>query len=141
MKKCSNDEIIVNQGEKNRTLYKVTIGKVASYLNYGKPDELLIGVISAPACFGELSVLLGHPSPYTYVAMGDTAVLCVPEDKFESFVEANPRNAEQIMQNMSRHQSMLNLNMSMLADELMALVKSGRVDQKTVTRLVERYSS
>lgn len=139
MKRYNYDDIIVRQGSEDKHLYKVTSGKVAAYLNHGEPDEILIGIISAPACFGELSLLLGQPSPYTYIAMSDAAALCIPEDKFESFVEGNPRNSIEIMRTMSRQQSMINLNMSMMAEELMELARSGSLDKKAVTRLVERY--
>ena len=81
------DEIILRQGELNRNLYKVLSGNVALYINYGEPEEYLVGLLGFPNCFGEMTILSHQPSYYTVVALEKTAVLRVPETNFEAFIQ------------------------------------------------------
>ena len=79
------DQIILKQGDPDKSLYKILSGQVAVYINYEKDDEYLVGIQAYPSCFGEMTILSGQPSFYTVVALTDTKILCVPEENFESF--------------------------------------------------------
>ena len=69
MKKFSEDEVIIREGETYEEMYKIVSGRAALYLQYGTENEYLIGVLSDGKCFGEVSVLTGKPSPYSVVAI------------------------------------------------------------------------
>ena len=78
------DDIVLKQGDPDKSLYKILSGQVAVYINYGSDDEYLVGIQSFPSCFGEMTILSGQPSFYTVVALTETKILCVPEENFEA---------------------------------------------------------
>ena len=133
------DEVIVNQGEHSPYLYKVISGNVALYFNYGKPEEYLVGILSMPRCFGEMSMLAGLPSPYTIVAINEVVLLKVTEDSFDSFIRDNHQNAVMIMKTMARNVTLANMNMTMLMDELKEISKAEVVDEEALKRLTDQY--
>ena len=112
------DEVIVKQGDPDKSLYKIISGKVALYMNYLKENEYLMGIQTFPSCFGEMTVLSGKPSLYTVVAITEAKILRVPEEDFEVFIQDNPTNAISIMKTMAKNISLLNMNIKMLTDEL-----------------------
>ena len=115
---CKENQVIVRQGDTEKSLYKVISGSVALYINYKRKDEYLVGVLSFPKCFGEITLLTGEPSYYTVVALTDVRVLRVPEANFEAFIQADPQNAMNIMKTMARNFSMVNMNMNMLIEDI-----------------------
>lgn len=102
-------DIILQEGEYNKTLHKILSGKVALYMNYGKTNEYLIEVLSFPQYFGEVSILIQHPCYCTAVAAEDTAILHLPEENFEEFIKNNPQNAILILKAMAKSLDSLNL--------------------------------
>lgn len=112
------DEIILKQGDPDKSLYKIISGQVAVYINYEQDDEYLVGIQSFPSCFGEMTILSGQPSFYTVIALTDTKILCVPEENFENFIQNNPANAIAIMKTMAKNISLLNMNVKMLNEEI-----------------------
>ena len=107
MKKFSEDEVIIREGETYEEMYKIVSGRAALYLQYGTENEYLIGVLSDGKCFGEVSVLTGKPSPYSVVAISDIMVMRIGADRFESFISQNPHNTAEIMKNMANSIVML----------------------------------
>ena len=112
------DDIVLKQGDPDKSLYKILSGQVAVYINYGSDDEYLVGIQSFPSCFGEMTILSGQPSFYTVVALTETKILCVPEENFEGFIQNNPANAISIMKTMAKNISLLNMNVKMLNEEI-----------------------
>lgn len=112
------DDVIVKQGDPDKSLYKIISGKVALYMNYTKDNEYLMGIQTFPSCFGEMTILSGKPSLYTVVAITETKILRVPEENFESFIQDNPVNAVAIMKTMAKNISLLNMNIKMLTEEI-----------------------
>ncbi len=112
------DEVIVRQGDKEKALYKVIHGQVIVYLNYGKSDEHVVGVISKDGCFGELSILCGSPQPYTVVAYGDGMLMRVAEENFDSFIQNNIQNVKAIMRNLGNALIRSNKNLELLLDDI-----------------------
>ncbi len=139
-KKYSEDDIVIKQGESSNCIYKVMSGSFALYYNYGTENEYLLGLVSSPGFFGEMMVLTGRPSDYTVVAVNDASLLCIPESCFDSFIENNPKNAVVIIKTMAKNMSMLNMNMSMLVEELSAIGSAEQVDNDAVKGLAEKYS-
>ena len=91
------DQVVLQQGDRSRCLYKVLSGSVGLFLNYGQKDEYLVGVTSAPHCFGEMTVLAGKTNPHTVVALKENTVLMrVPESHFDSFIQDNHHGAKRL---------------------------------------------
>ncbi|MBQ7594612.1 MAG: cyclic nucleotide-binding domain-containing protein [Synergistaceae bacterium] len=116
--KYSADDIILKEGEINKSIYKVISGRAVCYLNYGTDDEYLLGSLQENNVFGEYSLLTGKPGIYTVVAYSDMLVLRIGRDEFQKFIEMNSDNAIKIMQNMARMLNVMKYNIDMLRNEL-----------------------
>ena len=126
------DDVIVKQGDPDKSLYKIISGKVALYMNYMEDNEYLMGIQTFPSCFGEMTILSGKPSLYTVVAVTETKILRVPEDNFESFIQNNPVNAVAIMKTMAKNISLLNMNIKMLTEEIAYMSEQMEVQEETL---------
>ena len=135
----AEDEIVLEQGDASKCLYKVLSGSVGLFLNYGREDEYLVGAVSAPHCFGEMTILMGKPNPYTVVALKESVLMRVPESNFEHFIQDNHQNAIMIMKTMARNLAMVNMNMNLLIDELKEIGKAENVDKDAIKRLAAEY--
>ena len=102
-------DIILQEGDYNKTLHKILYGKVALYLNYGKANEYLIETLSFPQYFGEVSILTQHPCYCSAVAIEDTGILHIAAENFEEFIQSNTQNAILIMKTMAKSLDSLNL--------------------------------
>ena len=129
MKKFSEDEVIIREGETYEEMYKIVSGRAALYLQYGTENEYLIGVLSDGKWFGEVSVLTGKPSPYSVVAISDIMVMRIGADRFESFISQNPRNTAEIMKNMANSIVMLKANVGMMSEELTEILNTLEKDK------------
>lgn len=118
MNRVDDNTIILKEGDRNTCLYKVVYGSLTYYINYGKEDEFLIGVLGKGKCFGAVGFLSKQPSPYTYVTNSESLILEVQEKDFQDFVTKNPKNAIDIMTSMSKQVSLLQTHLSMLIGEL-----------------------
>ena len=135
MKTVAADEIIIHEGQTNEILYKVLQGSFAIYFNYGQKDEFLIGVIAKGKCIGNVSYLIGGPSPYTVVANEESLVLEVTKDNFQDFIINNPRNAIDIMVDMGKIINMYNKHIEDLLSELDENAKVSKDRSETIHRL------
>ena len=129
MKKFSEDEVIIREGETYEEMYKIVSGRAALYLQYGTENEYLIGVLSDGKWFGEVSVLTGKPSPYSVVAISDIMVMRIGADRLESFISQNPRNTAEIMKNMANSIVMLKANVGMMSEELTEILNTLEKDK------------
>lgn len=118
MREFKEDEVILRQGSTARVMYKILTGKVAVYLNYGQPDEYLVGILSQHRCFGEISILCGRPNLYSIVAIGDVLLLCITEETFSDFIQKNSQNAIDIMKNLANTLATMSFNVNLLTEEL-----------------------
>ncbi|MBE6844827.1 MAG: cyclic nucleotide-binding domain-containing protein [Ruminococcus sp.] len=141
VKKFKEDEIVIRQGECVNCLYKVISGNFALYINYGTKSEYLVGIVSAPNFFGEMSAVAGQTGNYTVVAVNEASALCVPESSFDDFVEKNPQNAAALIKTMAKNISMLNMNMRMLTEEITEICNADKIDDDAVKKFAERYSN
>ncbi len=138
--KFKDDEIILYQGQKTQEMYKILMGKAALYLNYGKEDEYLIGVLSEQRCFGEVSVLCDQPSVYTVVSIGEVLLLRITEDYFEEFIKNNPNNVVGIMKNLANTLVTLSFNLNMLAKEMSTQEKSGSNTTREILDKIRHFA-
>lgn len=118
MKQFKEDDIIVKQGETTREMYKIVYGKAAVFLNYGKRDEHLIGILAEQKCFGEFGPVSGIAEPYTVIAVTDMLLMGIGSENIEEFIKENPRDAILIMRNMINMIDIMGTNIRLLTDEL-----------------------
>ena len=118
MRKVAENEIVINEHEKNEHLFKILSGSFACYMNYGTEGEFLIGILTKGKCFGEIGFLAEEPSPYTYVANEEALVMEVEKKDFQSFVSQNPKNAIDIMMSMSKQVNLLQRHLGMVLGEM-----------------------
>ena len=130
MKKFSEDEVIIREGETYEEMYKIVSGRAALYLQYGTENEYLIGVLSDGKWFGEVSVLTGKPSPYSVVAISDIMVMRIGADRFESFISQNPRNTAGIMKNMANKELAESIRMKLARYNLWGISGSSVFSEK-----------
>ena len=130
MKKFSEDEVVIREGETYEEMYKIVSGRAALYLQYGTENEYLIGVLSDGKCFGEVSVLTGKPSPYSVVAISDIMVMRIGADRFESFISQNPRNTAEIMKNKANKELAESIRMKLAQYNLSGISGSSVFSEK-----------
>lgn len=111
------EEIILKEGEVCDEMYKILSGSVIVYLHYGEKDEHVVGVFSKGRCFGEWNVLSDQASIYTYVAYDKVLLMRITKDSLEDFIKNNPKNAIDIMQNMTQSMIMFQKNIELFLDE------------------------
>lgn len=102
MRKITKGEVLAVQGDAAPRLYKILAGQVALFDRYGQPDQSLSEVLTAPQCFGEVTLLTGRPRGRTAVAVTDGAVMEVPADAFETFLLSDHRNTMTILKTMAQ---------------------------------------
>ena len=113
-----SEEIILNEGEYNNELYKILSGSVIVYIHYGKKDEHIVGILSKSRCFGDLSMFTGQPNLYTVVAYDEALIMRISWDYLEDFIRNNPKNAVDMMQNMSKSMTLMYKNLDLLMEEV-----------------------
>ena len=118
MERFAEETVILREGELNKEMYKIISGKVAVYLNYGKENEYLVGILSEQKCFGELGILCNAPSMYTVVAIYEVLVSKITEDEFEYFLRSNFYNVTNIIQSLAKEVRSLKCNLDMVMEEM-----------------------
>ena len=115
--RCSEDDVVLREGELNTEMYKILAGSAVMYFGYGTDDEYVVGTLKDGQCFGEYSLLTDKPGIYTVVAFTDMLLMRVKQDEFSSFVEMNASNSVEIMKKMAKMINVLKTNIDMLRGE------------------------
>lgn len=134
------EEIIQKEGETYQEMYKILSGSVALYNRYGEKDEFLIGIYSKPKCFGELGILSDQPSLYTVVAYDEVLAMRITKDSLEEFVRNNPRNAIDIMRNMTHTVKVMQKNIDLLLDDIYEKQDINKLRTEDIKRKIMQYS-
>ena len=134
------EEIIQKEGETDEEMYQILSGSVALYNRYGEKDEFLIGIYSKSKCFGELGILSGQPSIYTAVAYDEVLAMRITRDSLEEFVRNNPKNAIDIMQNMTHTVKVMQKNINLLLDDIYEKQNLNKLRTEDIKRKIMQYS-
>ncbi len=134
------DEIIMQEGQVYHEMYKVLSGSVEVYMRYGEADEHLIGMYSKSRCFGEMNVLSEQPSSYTVVAYDEVLVMRITRDSLEDFIRNNPKNAIEIMQNMTHTYTVMQKNISLLLDDIYEKHDTNKRRTEEIKQKIMQYS-
>ena len=140
MQKFQEDSIILREGELRDEMYKIVSGKVAVYINYGKENEYLLGILGEQQCFGELGILCRQPSMYTVVAVYDVLAMRISLDEFSGFLKNNNKNAINIIRNLSWCMINLKGNLDLVLDELANLNETEAQTVHTIREKMQQYT-
>lgn len=110
MVQFQKDEVILRQGEQQKSIYKLISGTVAFYTNYGKADQMKIGTRSVPDYFGEIMLLANQPTYCTIVAESAITALRVSEEDFAHFLQRDTQNIFYMVQAMTENLQMLQMD-------------------------------
>lgn len=141
MSRFDADTVILQQGSTKKELFKIISGKAAVYFNYGQPNEYLVGILSEQRCFGEITLLCGHPSIYTVVALSEVLLLRVTEEDFDEFIKNNYANAKAIMKNLAGNLITLSFNLNQLACEFAASDRNDPQQREEIARKIRQYTA
>ncbi len=133
-------EVIIQQGERQRDLYKILVGTVAFYTNHGKINEMRAGERSVPDYFGEIMLLADQPSYCTVIAETSVTVLRVSEEDFEGFLLKNVPNALYMVNTMAENLAMvhININKNLLVSQVKAIGEQTTMNLNMLRRLVKK---
>lgn len=140
MQKFPEDSVILREGELRDEMYKIVSGKVAVYINYGKENEYLLGILGEQQCFGELGILCRQPSMYTVVAVYDVLAMRISLDEFSGFLKNNNKNAINIIRNLSWCMINLKGNLDLVLDELANLNETEAQTVHTIREKMQQYT-
>jgi small-conductance mechanosensitive channel/CRP-like cAMP-binding protein len=99
-------ETICREGETGDTFYVVRRGTV-EIVAAGAAGQTHVADLSAPAFFGEMSLLTGESRAATALAKSDTSLLVVEREGFEGLFRARPSIAEAISRILATRQTEL----------------------------------
>ena len=140
MKQYKEDDIIVKQGDILSEMYKIVYGKAAVFINYGKKDEHLIGILAEQKCFGAFGPVSGAAEPYTVIAVTDMLLMSIGSDNITEFIKENPRDAILIMKNMINMIDIMRTNIDLLMDELNHHADSGERKIDGIEASLRKYT-
>ena len=132
--KFPRESMILKEGENSTDMYKIISGHAELYTGYGTDNEVLLGLIGAPVCFGEFGLLLHKPSIYTVVAFDNVYALRITEGEMGDFVQSNHKNILDIMRNMANMMLVMQRQIDILSKEL----KNGQAADSELIRQAKR---
>ena len=115
--KYNDDEVVTREGEYNDKIYKVLHGSVTLYTGYGTEDEYLIGILGVDKVFGHYSCLTGSTNLLTAVANDETIIMEIDGKDVHQYISVNPRNAEDMVRELSRQVAMIAKHVELLQEE------------------------
>lgn len=133
------DEIIMREGTRCDTMYKVLSGSVAVYVRYGEEDEHLIGIYSKHRCFGEMNMLSEEPCTYTVIAYDEVLLMRITKEYLEEFIQMNPKNVLDIMRSMGRSMIVMQKNIDLLLDDINAKADLSKENNARLQEKIRHY--
>jgi CRP/FNR family transcriptional regulator/CRP/FNR family cyclic AMP-dependent transcriptional regulator len=115
--------IIFYADDPGNACYIVAEGKVKIVVNSGDGREHILGILSPPDLFGEMSLLDGQPRSATAIAVEDTQVLTIQREEFSKILRENAGIPMKLLTVLSRRLRATDAHVESLA----FLSASGRV--------------
>jgi len=94
-------EIVVHEGESGDELYALLEGGVDAVINHGSPEEQRVNQLSAPDCFGEISILDGSPRSATIIVRSDARMIALPGNLLRDILRDVPQMAIDMLRALS----------------------------------------
>ncbi len=86
----SRHEVVIREGEPDRSLFLIAWGQAVAAQNYGTEREQALTVLAAGDFFGEMALVLRQPRSATVWALTRLEVLELPEAAFRTLLETRP---------------------------------------------------
>lgn len=96
-------EVIIQQGETAEHVYTIISGEADVFV-----DGVKVGDIAEEEVFGAMAVFTGEPRSATVVASTPCTILAVPQQDFVLLIEAQPKAAVNLIENLARRITILN---------------------------------
>lgn len=133
-------EMIFNKGDKGDCMYEVIDGSVGIYLNYGKPDEVLLAVRGCKEFFGEIALIETVPRTAAAVALNETTLRIVGVKGIVPYFKENPEAMEKVLSSMSnriKQEQMLYFETCGIVSKFKKTVDSGRTPDAELSKQIE----
>ena len=140
LKQYSEEQVILLEGKKDLSLYKIVSGKVIVYIGYGESHETVIGVLSKGAYFGEIGAFTENPSIYSVVAYEDCLIMEIGKEELVEFAKLNYRELLAITSNMANSMVKMKTNIDLLNKDITALLDNYE-NTKNTADLKERIKN
>ena len=141
MKNFEERHVIFSQGQVDPYLYKIMSGKVGLYVNYGKPDEKLVGITTAPNYIGTMNAVASTPSSYTAVTLTKSMLLQLPEAELTTFAKSDPGTAVGLMKTLAHRLTEEGEVLKLLLGEMKGLCGAIKPDRRAMLALIEQYEA
>lgn len=134
-------QVIFYEGHEDPYLYKIMLGKIGLYLDYGTANERLVGVATAPNYIGTMNVFKIQPSVYTAVALTKSMLLRLPEADLVTFAKSDPGAAVKLMKTLGYRLAMQRQELKTMVSELRDLSAPLKPERRALQDLVTRYDA
>ena len=98
----ADDEVLIEEGHTDDTLYVVLQGKIGVTKQTGGGDETTLHIMSRDEFAGQMGFVDGKHHTATLKALGGAQVLTLHRNELESKLESNPHLVYQIMRSVVR---------------------------------------
>ncbi|MBR3278004.1 MAG: cyclic nucleotide-binding domain-containing protein [Lachnospiraceae bacterium] len=91
VREFSNGEVIINEGDTGKSIFRLVEGNADVIADYGKKDPMRLAVLKAGDYFGEMAIFEEYPrSAAVVAASSNVRVLEIPGDELNEFFSENP---------------------------------------------------
>lgn len=98
-RRLQDDEVLVQEGATDDTLYVITSGQLAVTRAVGGAQDVTLHVLRAGDLAGQMGFVDGRPHSATLRAVGEPTVCMIGRADFEALLDADPRLVYVVMKN------------------------------------------
>lgn len=95
-------EVLIREGQKDRSLFVITQGKVEVMKSLGKKEERSVAILGPMAYFGEMSLIDGLPRSASVVAREETHTLSLNHSDLYEEIKRSPDVTIHLLEMLSR---------------------------------------
>ncbi len=97
-------ETVVGQGEAGDSMYILYRGSCEVLVKKGEAASIVVAALTAPAFFGEMSLLTGDPRTATVRTTEDSRLFAIDKGLFKEILSADPSISEQLARTLAQRQ-------------------------------------
>lgn len=106
---------IVREGEHSDALYVVLYGRLKVYVSDTAGDEVILGMVRAGDCFGEMALIDDTPRSASVMTLEATRLAAIAKDAFQQCLAARPEMALNLLKVLNRRVRLLTGNVKNFA--------------------------
>jgi len=100
-RKYPKNTVMINEGDRDESLYIILKGKVKVYLNDNKGKEAILRIEGPGAYFGELALIDAAPRSASVMTLLPTELAVVSKNDFKRCLAESPKIALDLLQSLS----------------------------------------